>query len=312
MRILNQEVVLELKQVKKEIKNHLIINDLSFKLYKGEVLGLLGPNGSGKTTTMRMIVGLMSVSEGNIVINGKSLLNNFKDSIREIGAMIETPAFYPFYSGYQNLMYFARMLDGVTKNRVLEVINLLGLSNAIHKKFSTYSLGMKQRLGIAQALLHKPSILILDEPTNGLDPAGVREIRDYLKKISEEEGVAILLSSHLLSEIELICDRAVIIQNGQFIETININSTEETDTSIFIEFVVNDTKQVVISFENSNVNYQYNIIDDKTIVFEVEEIHIPKLNRELVNAGIEVYYIARKKERLEDLFIQLTGGNVIE
>lgn len=307
---MNRDIVLELKSVNKTISNQKIIKDISFELYKGEVLGLLGPNGSGKTTTMRMIVGLMSITSGEIYIQGNSIKNNFKESIKQIGAMIETPAFYPFYSGYKNLMYFARMLEGVSKERVLEVINLLGLSNAIHKKFSTYSLGMKQRLGIAQALLHNPSILILDEPTNGLDPAGVREIRDYLKRIAEVEQTAILLSSHLLSEIELICDRSIIIQNGQFVESIDLN--DKSGEKLFIEIVVKSTKVFESSFTNKDNKYKFDVINDRSIMFEIDEEEIPSLMKELVLAGIEVYYVTRKKERLEDLFIQLTGGNVIE
>lgn len=305
---MNQEVVLELSNVKKKIKNKEIIKDISFELYKGEVLGLLGPNGSGKTTTMRMIVGLMSLTDGQIFIKGYSIKQNFSESIQHVGAMIETPAFYPFYSGFKNLMYFSRMLKGVTKDRVMEVIDLLGLSNAIHKKFSTYSLGMKQRLGIAQALLHNPAILILDEPTNGLDPAGVREIRDYLKRIAEVENTAILLSSHLLSEIELICDRAIIIQNGQFVEMVEMN--EKTDGKLVIEIIVNQTNEIENLFNQND--YKFEIIDDRTIIFEIDEEKIPNLNKELVLAGVEVFYISRKKESLEDLFIQLTGGNVIE
>ncbi len=307
---MNRDIVLELKSVNKTISNQKIIRDISFELYKGEVLGLLGPNGSGKTTTMRMIVGLMSITSGEIYIQGNSIKENFKESIKQIGAMIETPAFYPFYSGYKNLMYFARMLDGVSKERVLEVIDLLGLSNAIHKKFSTYSLGMKQRLGIAQALLHNPSILILDEPTNGLDPAGVREIRDYLKRIAEVEQTAILLSSHLLSEIELICDRSIIIQNGQFVESIDLN--DKSGEKLFVEIVVKSTKAFESSVTNRDNKYKFDIINDRSIIFEIDEEEIPSLMKELVMAGIEIYYVTRKKERLEDLFIQLTGGNVIE
>ncbi|PGM56628.1 ABC transporter ATP-binding protein [Bacillus sp. AFS053548] len=307
---MNSDIVLELKSVNKTISNQKIIKDISFELYKGEVLGLLGPNGSGKTTTMRMIVGLMSITSGEIYIQGNSIKEKFKESIKQIGAMIETPAFYPFYSGYKNLMYFARMLEGVSKERVLEVIDLLGLSNAIHKKFSTYSLGMKQRLGIAQALLHNPSILILDEPTNGLDPAGVREIRDYLKQIAEVEQTAILLSSHLLSEIELICDRSIIIQNGQFVESIDLN--DKSGEKLFIEIVVKSTKAFESSFTNKDNKYKFDVINDQKIIFEIDEEEIPSLIKELVLSEIEIYYVTRKKERLEDLFIQLTGGNVIE
>ncbi|MFB7139320.1 ABC transporter ATP-binding protein [Gottfriedia sp. NPDC056225] len=307
---MNQDVVLELKKVNKTIKNQEIIKDISFDLRQGEVLGLLGPNGSGKTTTMRMIVGLMSITSGEIYIKGHSIKDHFKESIKHIGAMIETPAFYPFYSGYKNLMYFSRMLEGVSKKRVLEVIDLLGLSNAIHKKFSTYSLGMKQRLGIAQALLHNPSILILDEPTNGLDPAGVREIRDYLKRVAEVEQTAILLSSHLLSEIELICDRSIIIQNGQFVESIELN--DQSGEKLFIEVVVKTTIDFESKFTNLDKKYKYEIMNNQSLIFEIDEEEIPSLMRELVMAGVEIYYVTRKKERLEDLFIQLTGGNVIE
>ncbi|QKE74083.1 ABC transporter ATP-binding protein [Arthrobacter citreus] len=307
---MNEDVVLELKNVNKTIKNQEIIKDISFDLRQGEVLGLLGPNGSGKTTTMRMIVGLMSITSGEIYIKGHSIKDHFKESIKHIGAMIETPAFYPFYSGYKNLMYFSRMLEGVSKKRVLEVIDLLGLSNAIHKKFSTYSLGMKQRLGIAQALLHNPSILILDEPTNGLDPAGVREIRDYLKRVAEVEQTAILLSSHLLSEIELICDRSIIIQNGQFVESIELN--DQSGEKLFIEVVVKTTIDFESKFTNLDKKYKYEIMNNQSLIFEIDEEEIPSLMRELVMAGVEIYYVTRKKERLEDLFIQLTGGNVIE
>ncbi|PEJ58212.1 bacitracin ABC transporter ATP-binding protein [Bacillus sp. AFS002410] len=307
---MNQDVVLELKNVNKTIKNQEIIKDISFDLRQGEVLGLLGPNGSGKTTTMRMIVGLMSITSGEIYIKGHSIKDHFKESIKHIGAMIETPAFYPFYSGYKNLMYFSRMLEGVSKKRVLEVIDLLGLSNAIHKKFSTYSLGMKQRLGIAQALLHNPSILILDEPTNGLDPAGVREIRDYLKRIAEVEQTAILLSSHLLSEIELICDRSIIIQNGQFVESIELN--DQSGEKLFIEVVVKTTIDFESKFTKLDKKYKYEIMNNQSLIFEIDEEEIPSLMRELVMAEVEIYYVTRKKERLEDLFIQLTGGNVIE
>ncbi|PEL12088.1 ABC transporter ATP-binding protein [Bacillus sp. AFS017336] len=307
---MNQDVVLELKNVNKTIKNQEIIKDISFDLRQGEVLGLLGPNGSGKTTTMRMIVGLMSITSGEIYIKGHSIKDHFKESIKHIGAMIETPAFYPFYSGYKNLMYFSRMLEGVSKKRVHEVIDLLGLSNAIHKKFSTYSLGMKQRLGIAQALLHNPSILILDEPTNGLDPAGVREIRDYLKRIAEVEQTAILLSSHLLSEIELICDRSIIIQNGQFVESIELN--DQSGEKLFIEVVVKTTIDFESKFTNLDKKYKYEIMNNQSLIFEIDEEEIPSLMRELVMAEVEIYYVTRKKERLEDLFIQLTGGNVIE
>ncbi len=167
---------LELVHLKKTIGKKEIIKDLSLSIEPGEVFGFIGPNGAGKTTTIRMIVGLISITEGDVLIQGKSSKTNFKDAINEVGAIVENPEMYPFMSGWQNVKHYARMMPRVTKERMQEVIELMGLEKAIHEKVGKYSLGMRQRLGIAQALLHKPSVLILDEPTNGLDPAGIREI----------------------------------------------------------------------------------------------------------------------------------------
>jgi len=308
---MQNHVVLDIQNVSKVINGHDIIDDLNFQLHKGEVLGLLGPNGSGKTTTMRMIVGLMKPTKGDVFIEGISIQSNFHKAIGYIGSMIETPAFYPFYSGYQNLMYFASMSKGVSKTRVQEVVALLGLTNAIHKKFSTYSLGMKQRLGIAQALLHKPTILILDEPTNGLDPAGIREIRDYLKLITKTEHTSILISSHLLSEIELMCDRAVIIQNGKYIKEVEINKDPEESINVIFEI---NNPELALSVLSSNEVGSLTIHqkDENKISINVVEENIPLIVESLVTKGVQIKYIYREKETLEDVFIQATGGNVIE
>jgi ABC-2 type transport system ATP-binding protein len=308
---MQNHVVLDIQNVSKVINGHVIIDDLNFQLHKGEVLGLLGPNGSGKTTTMRMIVGLMKPSIGDVLIEGASIQSNFHKAISYIGSMIETPAFYPFYSGYQNLMYFASMSKGVSKNRVQEVIELLGLTNAIHKKFSTYSLGMKQRLGIAQALLHNPTILILDEPTNGLDPAGIREIRDYLKLITKTEGTSILISSHLLSEIELICDRAVIIQNGKYIKEVEMNKDPEECVNVIFE-MNNPELALRVLTTNDVGSLNINQKGENKILINMVEVNVPSIVELLVTNGVQIKYIYREKETLEDVFIQATGGNVIE
>lgn len=171
------ETVLELQQVKKTIKGRTIIHDLSFSVRAGEVFGFLSTNGAGKTTTIRMMVGLMKLSQGDIVICGESITKNYAKAVRHVGAIVENPELYKFLSGYKNLQQYARMVKGVTKEKIDEVIELVGLQDRIHDKVKTYSLGMRQRLGLAQSLLHNPKVLILDEPTNGLDPAGIREIR---------------------------------------------------------------------------------------------------------------------------------------
>ncbi len=216
--------IIELRNVSKKIRNKQIIDNLSFKVMAGEVLGFLGPNGAGKTTTIRMITGLMKVSSGEIIINGTNLKQDFEKAISQIGAIVENPELYKFLTGYENLMQAARLYKGVTKEKINQVVEMVGLKDHIHNKVKTYSLGMRQRLGIALCLLHDPKVLILDEPTNGLDPAGIKEIRHYLRKLAHENNLAILVSSHLLSEMEMMCDRIAIIQNGKLV---NIQRVEK-------------------------------------------------------------------------------------
>ncbi len=174
-------------------------------------MGLLGPNGAGKTTMIRMMVGLIPPTAGEVYIGGHSLQSHRNQALRQVGVIVENPEMYKYMSGYKNLLHFARMIPGITKQRIHEVTELVGLTDRIHDKVKTYSLGMRQRLGVAQALLHRPSVLILDEPTNGLDPAGIRDLRDYLKRLAREHGTAVIVSSHMLSEMELMCDRVAII-----------------------------------------------------------------------------------------------------
>ena len=219
-------MVVQMRNVTKKIGGKTIIDRLTLDLPKGEVFGFLGPNGAGKTTTIRMMVGLMSMTEGEILIGGSSIRTDFEGAIRHVGAIVENPEMYKYLTGYQNLSHYARMIPGIGKNRIDEVIALTGLDKRIHDKVKTYSLGMRQRLGVAQALLHKPSLLILDEPTNGLDPAGIRELRDYLRKLAVEEGITVFVSSHLLSEMELMCDKVAIIQAGKLIDIRTLRSKD--------------------------------------------------------------------------------------
>lgn len=214
---MEEQAVVELRGLSKTIGNKKIIDDLNLSLYPGQITGFLGPNGAGKTTTIRMMVGLMKPTSGDVYIDGTAIGENFEEALSKVGVIVENPEMYPYMSGYKNLVHFARMHRDITKERIDEVIAQVGLQNRIHEKVSTYSLGMRQRLGLAQALLHRPKFLILDEPTNGLDPAGIREFRVYLRGIAEREGVSIFVSSHMLSEIELMCDRIAVIQNGKLL-----------------------------------------------------------------------------------------------
>ena len=211
------EPVIKLVNVSKKIDRKTIIDGLTLEIRRGEVFGLLGPNGAGKTTTIRMMVGLIAITAGDILIRGASINKDFRKAIAQVGAIVENPELYGFLTGYQNLVHFANLYPAVTLERIEEVISFIGLEKRIHDRVKTYSLGMRQRLGVAQAILNKPSILILDEPTNGLDPAGIKELRDYLRILAKNEGVSVIVSSHLLSEMELLCDRVAIIKSGRLL-----------------------------------------------------------------------------------------------
>lgn len=302
--------VLELRDVSKVIGQQRIVDKLSFKVNKGEIVGLLGPNGAGKTTTIRMIVGLINMSEGDILINGHSVKTEFTSAIKRLGAIVENPEFYGYMTGLDNLKQYQRMSKGITDERIDEVVEIVGLKNAMNKRVKTYSLGMRQRLGIAQALLHSPDILILDEPTNGLDPAGIREMRDYLKKIAEVDNIAVLVSSHLLSEMELMCSRVVVIQQGKFIQEQQLTqtSTEKQMVSIKVNVlaiarsVINEIEDVAIKGESEQNN---------SLIVELSEEQIPTVIKKLVNMNIDVYRVESTKGSLEDEFLKWTGGNQI-
>lgn len=294
--------VLTLKNVKKKINRKTIINGLSFSVNEGEVFGFLGPNGAGKTTTIRMIVGLMEISEGDIVICGKSIKGDFTGAVRQIGAIVENPEMYKFLTGYQNLMQYARMHEGITKEKIAEVVELVGLTDRIHEKVKTYSLGMRQRLGLAQCLLHDPKLLILDEPTNGLDPAGIREIRDHLRMLTRERGMSVIVSSHLLSEMELMCDRIAIIQKGELIDVQTVNEFVHQATSVF-------------AFETGSIENESGwlirewdaIIDENGFTVKTEREQVPNLIKKLVAAGVDVYGVKTVAKSLEDRFLEVTS-----
>lgn len=305
------QVALELVDVKKTIKNKEIIKGISLTVNEGEVYGFIGPNGAGKTTTIRMIVGLMSLTNGDVKILGKSIKKDYKEAAKNIGAIVENPELYPFMTGMQNLKHFARMYEGITEERINEVVGLVGLEKVINDKVSKYSLGMRQRLGIAQAILHKPAVLILDEPTNGLDPAGIREVRDYIRKLAKEENVAVIISSHLLSEIELICDRIGIIQHGELITERYVNEVDENleDAKIKVIFDVGEKEKATEILKSMDLSVKE---EGKHLIIELSRKEIPSVVKTFVENNISIYGVTGVKSSLEDQFLELTGGNVIE
>lgn len=308
-----KEPVVQIKQLTKTIGKKKIIDNITFDIFPGEVFGFLGPNGAGKTTTIRMMVGLMSVTSGDIIIKGNSIRSDFVRAIEHVGGIVENPEMYKFLTGYQNLVHYARMSTNLPKSnrtkRIKEVIELVGLEKRIHDKVKTYSLGMRQRLGLAQALLHSPRLLILDEPTNGLDPAGIREIRDYLRKLAREEGLSIMVSSHLLSEMELMCDRIGIIQQGQLIDvktmTDFINDEQHT-----YEFIVDNVSESMTLLQE-HFPQQELIQTGETIHILIEKEYVPDVAALLVQNNIKLYGIQKVSKSLEDRFLEVTGGKQI-
>lgn len=306
------QIVLQMQGVSKIIKGKAIVNELSFNICKGEIVGLLGPNGAGKTTTIRMMTGLIRMSEGDVLIGGHSIRKDFNKAIASIGAIIENPEFYPHMTGYDNLKQYQRMSDGITDARIDEVVQLVGLQEAMGKKVKAYSLGMRQRLGIAQALLHAPKLLILDEPTNGLDPAGIREMRDYMRRIAEVEGISILISSHMLAEIEQICHRAVVIQNGKLIAVTPLGEEAKAGGAIPLAIRVGKLEAALVVI-HKQVEVQIIRTDEANseVLVSMPDDQVPELIAALSEAGVRVCRIMDNKQSLEEDFLKWTGGNRI-
>ncbi|SDC23200.1 ABC-2 type transport system ATP-binding protein [Pelagirhabdus alkalitolerans] len=306
------EAVLDIQSLRKTVhKGKNIVEDVSFKMHKGEILGLLGPNGAGKTTTIRMIVGLIKRSSGSVSINGTDMDEDSQTCKRQIGAIVENPAFYDYMSGWKNLQQHARMaIDPVSDERMQDIIKLVQLEDAIHDKVKKYSLGMKQRLGVAQALLHQPSILILDEPTNGLDPKGIRELRDYLRELADQ-GISTLVSSHLLSEMQLMCDRVVIMEKGRLIDETVIGELDQSDEQkvciVAFQCRVDQIQEAKALIEADSEIELLHIEKEQTLVLKLHEATIPDVNKKFVEAGIDIYAIERKKTTLEEKFLSLTN-----
>lgn len=302
--MMQQEPLVRLLGVTKKISSRVLVDNVTFDIPPGQIFGFLGPNGAGKTTTIRMMVGLMSITEGDIVIGGYSIRSHYEQAAALIGAIVENPEMYKYLSGYNNLKHFARMMPGISEERIREVVELVGLEHRIHDKVQTYSLGMRQRLGVAQALLHRPKLLILDEPTNGLDPQGIRELRDYLRRLTREEGTTVFVSSHLLSEMELMCDRVGIIRHGRLIDIRQLRSADGERTAEETAFTVHDASAAAALLQSFGAKTEGN----KVIVRGNPET-VADINALLVGAGIRVFSIQPVTESLEDQFLEMTGGD---
>lgn len=307
------ETALKIDNLSKWFGKRKIIDSIFLEVYAGEVFGFLGPNGAGKTTTIKMIMGFLGVDEGDIFINGIDVKKHYEKAMSNIGGIVENPEMYKSLSGLDNLIMYARLQNGVTKERIDEVIKIVGMQNRIKEKVKKYSLGMKQRVGLAQAILHRPKLLILDEPTNGLDPAGIRELRDILKNLAHNENVAVFVSSHMLSEMELMCDRVGIINNGKLVGVKTISellSSVSGKTSYRIL-----TKQADKASEILSPNYKNTIknVTDSYIELEIEEEMVPEITTLLATNGIGIFGVNKVETSLEDAFINITkGGNGIE
>lgn len=288
--------VLEIKNIEKRIGSRPIVKDVSLNIYEGDILGFIGPNGAGKTTTIKLVLGLQSLSNGTVKILGHDIKKEFEESIKNVGAIIENPDLYMYMSGYKNLK-LAGKLYNIKKERIEEVIQLVGLQDRIHDKVKKYSLGMRQRLGIAQAILHKPKLLILDEPTNGLDPKGIDEFKKLMIHLAKKEDMAILISSHILSELESICNRICILSKGRIIKDDTITNIKAIKDSTNYILEISTTKL-------DNILYKYKIIDDTHIQIKTTKKELNTIIKALLLNNISIYEIKKENQSLESIFLE--------
>lgn len=299
--------VLECKNLNKKIGKKEILKNISLNLEEGDILGFIGPNGAGKTTTIKLILGLQNINSGEVKINGYDITKEFEKAIERVGTIVENPDLYMYMSGEDNLKMLARLYKNIDKKRIEEVIKLVGLENRIKDKVSKYSLGMRQRLGIAQAIMHKPNLLILDEPTNGLDPEGIKNLRDLLTELAKKEKMAILISSHNLSELESFCNKVAIIQNGEIVETSTLEEAKKVQGKTLYDIEVDSIGKAKNLIENKIEN----IINNTIKIYSSKE-EIPEIIENLVKSNIKIYRVCEDLTSLEDAFLKKTGGNVID
>ncbi|MDQ0416430.1 ABC-2 type transport system ATP-binding protein [Croceifilum oryzae] len=296
--------VLRVDNLTKQIGGKTIVNQLHMQVNEGEVYGFLGPNGAGKTTTIRMIVGLIQATQGSVCICGHDIRTDREQAMKCVGAIVENPETYSYLSGYKNLIHYARLAGIPNKEkRIQEVVEFVKLTDRIHDKVKIYSLGMRQRLGLAQALLGKPKLLILDEPTNGLDPEGIREFRGLVRQLADQ-GTAVFVSSHILKEMEAICDRIAIIKNSRIITEQNVAKVLEGQGHK-VRIKVDEVKQVEHLLQQNQFSYQ--VLDHHTMEIKMDESDFSEFIRFLVLQNINLRSIETVKDSLEELFFNFTA-----
>src|SRR5258706_5325823 len=283
-----------------------IVDDVSFALDPGEVFGFLGPNGAGKTTTIRMLVGLIKPTSGCVTICGHDVRGDFEAAMRCLGCIVETPGLYRFMTGRENLEHFARML-GVNHIEIARVAELVALSHRLDQRVGTYSLGMRQPLGIAQALLGRPKLLILHEPAHGLDPAGIREIRELLRQLASDYGMSVFVSSHLLAEIELTCDRVAIIHHGRIRREGSVR--ELIDAGREMELRVGDPDRAATILHERGLTVRR---DHDCLFLSLDEHETPPVIAALTTNDIPIFHARPRTATLEEMFLETTGGETVE
>ncbi len=298
--------MLEIINIYKSFGSHTILEDINLQISRGEVFGFLGPNGSGKTTTIRIILGLIRPDKGTVHINGYNIKEHFYKAITCVGAVVETPYFYNQLTGYQNISLVANLHPDVSKKSVHEVLEIVGLSKHSKSKVATYSLGMKQRLGIARALINDPKLIFLDEPMNGLDPQGMFEIRELIVNLARNNKKSFFITSHLLHEIEQVCDKIAVIQAGKVIEQGSVADLLGKTTEK-IGIFTDSAEKAYQLIKNLDYVLDVKIIKNRLIA-EINKGYSGKLNKILVNNEIEIDYIIPRKHSLEDYYLELTSG----
>ncbi|NPV91361.1 MAG: ABC transporter ATP-binding protein [Firmicutes bacterium] len=299
--------VLKLTSISKRLKGKDIVSDVNLSVYPSEIFGFLGANGAGKTTTIRIIAGLVKPDRGQVTICGFPLDRDFNRAMSNVGCIIESPDLYRFLTGMENLQQLAAMDSRVTRRRIDEVVEMVGLQHRINDRVDTYSLGMKQRLGIAQAIMSRPKLLILDEPTNGLDPAGIAEFRQLIRRLAYEEGMAVFVSSHILAEVQQMCDTVAIISRGRVMATIKV---QEIGSDLIVEWQL-DKPALAIALLRDRWDITAEQTKKNTVRAAVEQVMVEDINEVFISEGIRLAYCGSHGSTLEDLFLNLTEGDEI-
>jgi len=302
--IKSSDIILRTSGLTKRFGTLEAVKDLNIEIRRGDVFGFLGPNGAGKSTTVGMILGLVAPTAGSIELFGRNLKDNPWSALRRIGAVIEEPAFYPYLSGWDNLETLAISIGGITKNKISEVLERVNLLERSGDRYSHYSMGMKQRLGIASTLLRDPEFIILDEPTNGLDPAGTKEVRDLIPQLAHESR-AVFLCSHLLHEVELVCNRVAIIKQG--VTLINAPIQELLNREQLLQIKVDEPARAVQIL--SGIPWIKSVkIEEDYLVVEAPQVSASQVTKVLAEHGLFLSELVKRGTNLESVFLQLTGG----